>query len=192
MATLPLHGESDNPLQYAFNFDTLNSHPYEDPVYEVRPRSHKRCQRCHRWFPLDKFHFDNGKRDGLNKWCKECVNKHRKEKVPIEKQRAYDLHKAYGITKKQYDQMLEAQGDVCYICKGEEQSFDTRSGELRALSVDHDHATGEIRKLLCHRCNCALGWANEEPERLRAIADYAEWCKTVKPSGNIVQINLIE
>jgi hypothetical protein len=60
--------------------------------------------------------------------------------------------------------MFEAQGGVCAIC-GEARP------EARTLHVDHDHATGAIRGLLCFRCNNALGDFREEYELFRRAAD---------------------
>ena len=60
------------------------------------------------------------------------------------------LKRKYGMTLEDYERMLEAQGGVCAIC-GEPRP------EERTLHVDHDHETGEIRGLLCFRCNNALG-----------------------------------
>ena len=37
---------------------------------------------------------------------------------------------------------------------------------------DHDHATGLFRGYLCHRCNCALAFAKDSPDRLRALIAY--------------------
>lgn len=40
--------------------------------------------------------------------------------------------------------------------------------------IDHCHTTWKIRGVLCSPCNVALGFAKEDPSRLRAIADYIE------------------
>lgn len=63
--------------------------------------------------------------------------------------------------------MLEAQGGVCAICKGPE-----TKPNAKYLAVDHDHATGAVRGLLCNNCNRAIGLLGDDAERLIAGADY--------------------
>lgn len=59
-----------------------------------------------------------------------------------------------GFTAEAYDAMLEAQGGGCAICGNPPKS--------RRLHVDHDHKTGAVRGLLCHRCNRGLPtWVTE-------------------------------
>lgn len=64
-----------------------------------------------------------------------------------------------------YDELLERQGGVCAICG--------RPPATRRLDIDHDHATMELRGLLCHRCNRALlpwvtvEWLERAAEYLR-------------------------
>jgi len=72
----------------------------------------------------------------------------------------------FGITKKEYDSMLVRQGGGCGICGRTKQ----KSG--RALAVDHDHNTGEIRGILCGNCNLMLGYAQDSTEILQRAIDY--------------------
>ena len=60
------------------------------------------------------------------------------------------LWKRYGLTRTDYFRMLTSQDGGCAICR-------CPPGFLR-LAVDHDHATGEIRGLLCQKCNVGLGF----------------------------------
>ena len=47
-----------------------------------------------------------------------------------------------------YTALLDVQGGGCAICGA--------TPKTRRLHVDHDHRTGQVRGLLCHRCNRAL------------------------------------
>lgn len=67
----------------------------------------------------------------------------------------------------QYEEMRDAQGDCCAICQV---PFDGPG----ACAVDHDHATGKVRGMLCGRCNRAIGLLRDDPEIMRQAADYIE------------------
>lgn len=73
----------------------------------------------------------------------------------------------YGIGLEQYNAMLAAQSGGCKICLGP-------PNQKKPLVVDHCHATGVIRGLLCSRCNRCLGQMHDKPNFLRAAADYIE------------------
>ncbi len=53
--------------------------------------------------------------------------------------------KQLGVTDDQYERLLAAQGGHCALCPS--------TPKTRRLAVDHDHKTGKVRGLLCHRCN---------------------------------------
>ena len=59
---------------------------------------------------------------------------------------------------------------VCEVC-GEPSN--------KTLHIDHDHATGAVRGVLCEGCNHALGNAKDNPALLRSLADYLEARATV-------------
>jgi hypothetical protein len=85
-------------------------------------------------------------------------------------QRKYRLAKL-GLTPEVFARMLEQQGGRCAICNRAETST-SHSGLVKTLAVDHDHATGIVRGLLCEKCNHGLGRFTDDPEILVAAAEY--------------------
>lgn len=75
------------------------------------------------------------------------------------------LLRTYGLTKEGLSVMLSEQGDACKICGHKFGQAD------RDMHVDHDHATGKVRGLLCYHCNRGLGSFKDSVESLsNAIA----------------------
>ena len=81
--------------------------------------------------------------------------------------------RSYGLTNEDYAARLLAQGGVCALCGKAETHLD-RKGGITRLAVDHDHATGAVRALLCHACNVGIGTFGDDPDLLRAAAEYIE------------------
>jgi hypothetical protein len=63
------------------------------------------------------------------------------------KQKDKYLQKKYGITLAEYEQKLVEQNGCCAVCSKHKSNF------KKALAVDHNHASGRIRGLLCPWCN---------------------------------------
>jgi len=85
-----------------------------------------------------------------------------------------ELKKRYGITVTDYQRMFDLQDGKCAICGNAETRVDHRTKKVSRLAVDHCHKTGQVRKLLCHSCNSSIGAASDDPDRLRAAAEYLE------------------
>lgn len=82
--------------------------------------------------------------------------------------------RVYGITIEQYLDIAEQQQYNCAIC-GQE-NFAMKDCSSGALVVDHDHKTGEIRGLLCHNCNRALGLLQDNKSYLQSAINYLKKC----------------
>lgn len=129
--------------------------------------------------------------------CKDCGSTSRKTSAPgprcatchrtrrkASKRLAHGrwILKTYGITIEQYEALYEAQGGVCYICR-------RAKGITKRLAVDHDHATGYVRGLLCAKCNGYLGYIRDSPDAGTRMHDYLvdppafKVIGKVKPSG---------
>jgi dCMP deaminase len=89
--------------------------------------------------------------------CKACTSQH----TPMQRE--------YGLTLTDYNHRLELQGGVCAICKRPPEAN-------KRLAIDHDHATGKIRGLLCMKCNLLLGYAEDNLTFIRASASYLLRC----------------
>lgn len=86
--------------------------------------------------------------------------------------RQYHLKGTFGLSLTEYAEMYAAQNGVCAIC-GQPETM-VRHGKVQPLAVDHCHAKGHVRKLLCHECNHGLGKFKDNPELLRRAAEYLE------------------
>jgi hypothetical protein len=69
----------------------------------------------------------------------------------------------YGITKAVYEARRLQQGNACRLCR--------RPFTFTPV-IDHCHATGLVRGLLCRWCNTALGVVEKRPWLLDAIPAY--------------------
>lgn len=69
--------------------------------------------------------------------------------------------------------MLKNQGGVCAIC-GKPETSTHKSGTMKSLAVDHCHATGKVRGLLCSACNHGIGHLKDSKEIMRAAIKYIE------------------
>lgn len=125
----------------------------------------KHCKKCDTTKPLSEFHNKAGRKDGKASTCKTCVNDRARPYDPA-KNKDKHLRKMYGITLEQYNEMLAKQGGVCAICGG------TEKIKGRLMAVDHCHATGAVRGILCSHCNRALGFFRDDVESLKRALKY--------------------
>jgi hypothetical protein len=77
----------------------------------------------------------------------------------------------FGITIEQYKIMEDIQNKKCKICAKEETALN-KFKEIKNLAVDHCHATGKIRGLLCQNCNTGLGGFKDSIENLKTAIKY--------------------
>lgn len=85
----------------------------------------------------------------------------------IKQTRAAHLRERFGITPDQFEEMNKAQGGACAICGS------TKSGRKdKRLMIDHCHATGKVRALLCHHCNAGIGYFKDDISKLEAAIAY--------------------
>lgn len=118
---------------------------------------------------------------GRNNKCRPCFNVYQNrliERTPgaRERRREYNarpevvaaqrmnwVRRTYGQAGVAIEERRVA-GEPCEVC----------GGVTPAMSLDHCHVSGEARGLLCRNCNWALGKVQDDPQILRALADYVE------------------
>lgn len=117
------------------------------------------CQERH---PRAEFYANRAAPSGLQSSCKAAQRRWRQANRSrvVERARAAHLRRAFGLT---VDQFREIAAGGCGVC-----------GATDALHVDHDHATGTVRGVLCGNHNRGLGLFQDRPDFLRAAADYLE------------------
>lgn len=108
----------------------------------------KQCTRCGIVKPLDEYNRRLQRQSAECKACWSILNRANRRGVSFDEMKA----------------LLQA-NKACATCGSD--------GDTRPLHVDHDHATGAIRGVLCHWCNTVLS-ERMTPEILRQMAAYLE------------------
>jgi hypothetical protein len=112
---------------------------------------------------LEDFPRNRSGRAGRGAYCKPCHNARGEET----RQRLhgggreYHLRARYGIGQTDYDRILAEQGGLCAGCH-----------KVAPAHVDHDHATGKVRGLLCFNCNQALGNLRDDLQVIDSLGTY--------------------
>lgn len=139
----------------------------------------RECRTCGQMLPLGRFPRRQGNRRGTR--CRDCESAYRKRRT--RKQRAAErdrkLQRRYGITSADYTAMARAQRWRCAICARPPYPAGSK------LVVDHCHRTHQVRGLLCHTCNAALGLMGDHPERLERAAQYLRETSTDAPPHTV-------
>ncbi len=138
----------------------------------------KRCRDCREVKPLEAFPLQKGGKEGRHPLCKPCRAAQERQRYERDRERLLQekrvnkrwrrrarwraLERKYGLPQHEYEALFAAQRGCCAIC------------ELRPdrLFVDHEHATGQVRGLLCSNCNFAVGELGDDPARCASAAAY--------------------
>ena len=130
----------------------------------------KACSCCHNFFGKESFHPEHRNVDGLCSSCRKCRNQKAlkwQQSNPRAKRNTH-LKSKFGITVKQFDEMLKQQNHCCAIC------MTTTPKGRGTFHVDHCHETGKIRGILCHDCNTGIGKLGDSLESIKKAVSYLE------------------
>jgi len=114
------------------------------------------------------------------------------------KQREMRLKSHHGMRPEDWDALWAAQDGRCYLCGGE-----LNPGPGRHVHIEHDHSCCPLfrscricrRGLACKRCNSAIGLADDDPARLRRMADALEAAQLAveqRKAAGSMQLDLLE
>lgn len=135
------------------------------------PPATKTCCDCRLEKDYSLFRKHKNYADGTMPMCLDCYNIRRRAyrarpevKLKTKISDKYrNIRKNYGLSKEEYLEFIR-ENPCCVICKV---SF----SKERSV-IDHCHVSGEIRGLLCNRCNRLLGFAQDSTEILKSAIDY--------------------
>lgn len=109
-----------------------------------REYGERRCFQCKKWKHKELFQIDRSRNGGMASRCKKCIS-------------LASTASRYGIS---IDEVKSLKSSSCEIC-----------GRFGKMEIDHDHATGDVRGILCSACNNAIGLFRDSTEVLtNAIA----------------------
>lgn len=157
-------------------------HPFTADNIYVSPGGQRQCRACRKLRDANRVPSEHRRLASIarsRRYYQENTQRHRQwvrawyQRNP-EAGRLYSLRnrlKRHGMTEAEYLAMHDDQGGTCAICREPESKTD-KNGRRFLLCIDHDHDTGQVRGLLCQECNKGLGAFDDDPDRLKAAAEY--------------------
>lgn len=103
---------------------------------------------------MSDFHRNNSRAIGVQSYCKRCHNRANMRN---------QVRRRFGISEQEWAEIRERKKswEMCGKADGQ-------------IDLDHNHETGELRGVLCNKCNRGLGFFGDNPEKLRAAANYLD------------------
>jgi hypothetical protein len=129
----------------------------------------KECTKCHRVLDLSEFTPRKARSNRPVSHCRRCAAEYASTKHARALAAEWRYQKRYGTTSDAVHAEYERLGGNCAIC--------SEPLEREQLHVDHDHATGKFRGILCAKCNSGLGMFRDDVDFLRAAIRYLEQSK---------------
>lgn len=128
------------------------------------PPAQKKCSRCKEVKPREAFSISRSSATGLDYICRVCKSAHNAVYDPLRgSQRDKNLWQRFRMVQANYLALLEAQGGKCAICEAVPASENS-------LCIDHCHDSGQVRGLLCNKCNASLSGMEREGFMEKALA----------------------
>ena len=118
------------------------------------PEGFRWCPSCRQPVPHEDYTRSPTRPSGFGSQCKACKARADSDGY---------FYRRYKLTRREVSDLRAAQADHCVIC-----------GDASPQHLDHDHATGHSRALLCQRCNHGLGLFRDSPDLLRVAANNIE------------------
>lgn len=112
------------------------------------------------------------KQDRINNLDKYRENELRRRKREGQLRNIKEVCRRVNAKVDDYYEMLNNQNNKCAICNKEETRKSRTDGKICALTIDHNHSTGNIRELLCHNCNVLVGHSKESIDILERTIEY--------------------
>lgn len=142
----------------------------------------KICSKCKKTKSYEDFSLSGKSKDGYCYFCKECAKDVSKEWVltnpsrRAKNQKEYHERKKeilsekrrfriYGLTPKDFTEIISKQKGKCALC---EIPFKSK----KFTHIDHCHATGKVRGILCMKCNVLIGYMEKNNHLLEKIRIY--------------------
>jgi glutaredoxin len=96
------------------------------------------------------------------RWCQECRGPDGSGTKTL---------KRYDLSWREFQSLQEVSQDKCMVCSADLKVL--KEKDARLVHIDHDHKTGKVRGIVCHRCNQRLA-ALDDKEWMNQAQAYLE------------------